>query len=183
MPSETLTILGPNGIGKSTLLKVLAGHKKPDAGRILWNQEDIHDNFAAYKQNLAWLGHQDALKPVLTVGENLEHYSKFYKTDMIQTLRKTNLLHLLDIPARLLSAGQKRRVALSRLLLKPATLWLLDEPTVGLDQESLSLFSEILHDFQKQGGMIIMITHTDFPLHNNKTLRLSHPSPTQTPNS
>lgn len=175
---EALCIQGPNGVGKSTLLKILAGFTKPDAGSILWNTRNIfkqRENYEAYLQNITWLGHSNALKPMMTVRENLELYARFYKTDLKNGLKQFNLSHLTDVPVRLLSAGQQRRTALARILLKPATIWLLDEPTVGLDHENTANLVEILTAFQKNKGMILISTHTDLPLTNTQILNLSPP--------
>lgn len=176
---ESLCIHGPNGVGKSTLLRILAGFRKPDSGNVLWNSRNIfehHETYENYLQTIAWLGHSNALKPIMTVRENLQLYSKFYKTNLHDCLKKFNLYHLIDTPVRLLSAGQKRRTALARILLKPATIWLLDEPTVGLDRENMINLAEIFASFQKNGGMILVSTHTDLPLINAKSLNLSLPS-------
>lgn len=172
---ESLIIKGSNGAGKSTLLRILAGLRSIDAGKITWNNENITDDFAEHTQRIAWLSHQDSLKPALTVSENLQLVNQLYKTDIYTALKTVNIEHMADIPARMLSAGQKRRTALARILLKPARLWLLDEPSVGLDTETIQKLGYIFKDFTKQGGMIIATTHIPLPLENSKTLYLTPP--------
>ncbi|WP_340163366.1 heme ABC exporter ATP-binding protein CcmA [Commensalibacter communis] len=169
---ESLIITGKNGAGKSTLLRILAGLRSPDAGQMTWNKADITENAIEHTQHIAWLSHQDSLKSALTAKENLLITSQIYKTDLQAALKTVNLDHMADIPVRMLSAGQKRRTALARILLKPAQLWLLDEPSVGLDQETIEQLGLIFKKFTKQGGMIITTTHIPLPLENSKTLHL-----------
>lgn len=173
---EAIIIQGPNGVGKSTLLRILAGFKKPDTGVIYWKKENVFQNYSEYLQNIAWLGHNDALKSSLTLKENLLLYAKLYKTDLTEALTKLNLLHYINTPVRLLSAGQKRRAALARILLKPAKLWFLDEPTVGLDHKTIIKLADIFMAFQKQGGIILASTHVPLPLAQPQILQLSPPT-------
>lgn len=170
---QSLIIQGPNGAGKSTLLRVLAGLRSIDAGTITWNNDNITEHYTEHTQRIAWLSHQDSLKPALTVKENLQLISQLYQTDIESALKTIKIDHMADIPARMLSAGQKRRTALARILLKPAQLWLLDEPSVGLDQETIELLGHIFKDFTNQGGMIITTTHVSLPLENSKILYLT----------
>lgn len=173
---ESLIIQGPNGAGKSTLLRLLVGLRSVDAGQITWNNQNIAEYSYEHSQNIAWLSHQDSLKPALTVKENLQLTSQIYKTDLHAALKTVNLIHMADIPTRMLSAGQKRRTALARILLKPAQLWLLDEPSVGLDQETIQQLGYIFKSFTQQGGMIITTTHVPLPLQNSKVLHLTPPT-------
>lgn len=170
---QSLIIKGPNGAGKSTLLRILAGLRSIDAGKITWNNENISNNFAEHTQRIAWLSHQDSLKPALTVKENLQLFSQLYKTDIHTALKMVNIDPMADIPVRMLSAGQKRRTALARILLKPAKLWLLDEPSVGLDAETIQQLGYLFKDFTSRGGMIITTTHIPLPLENSKMLYLT----------
>lgn len=167
---QALLLLGPNGSGKSTLLRLLAGLKRPDAGAILWQGEDALADLATHAGRVAYLGHLDAIKPGLTATENLS----FAAAGRVVTpaLAAMGLEALADLPARMLSAGQRRRLALARLALSPAPLWLLDEPTLGLDVASLDRLGALLATHRAQGGMVVAATHLDLPLPGAGTLRL-----------
>ncbi|MFT8718419.1 heme ABC exporter ATP-binding protein CcmA [Acetobacter sp.] len=167
---EALLLTGPNGAGKSTLLRVLAGLRRPDAGQVLWNDEDVFADRALYAQRVAYLGHQDALKPGLTLLENLSLFARGGSLE--QALDAFALRSLEDTPARLLSAGQKRRAALTRIILADAPLWLLDEPSLGLDARSVERLGEALRRHREKGGMVIATTHVPLPLENVRHLAL-----------
>jgi len=128
-----LVLAGPNGSGKSTLLRLLAGLVRPAAGRVLWDGTDAFSDIAGHGRRVTYVGHQDAVKPGLTVTENLRFAAAVSGRPIAAALAAVGLEALADLPARMLSAGQKRRLALSRLVLSAAPLWLLDEPTLGLD--------------------------------------------------
>ena len=137
-----LLLTGPNGSGKSTLLRLLAGLLRPEAGQLLWDGADALADLPSHAARLRYLGHQDAVKPGLTVAENLRFWGG---GDAIRhALEAVDLLRLADLPARMLSAGQKRRLAIARLALAPAPLWLLDEPTLGLDGASVARVGALL---------------------------------------
>ncbi len=164
---EALLLLGENGSGKSTLLRVLAGLKRPDAGRVTWNDIDIQDDPAP----VAYLGHLDAIKLGLTVAENLSVAATGRPLD--PALEAMDLVRLRDLPSRMLSAGQRRRLALARLALAPsAGLWLLDEPTLGLDAASVERFGVLLAQHLESGGVVVTATHLPLPLPNAAELRL-----------
>ncbi|HYZ63546.1 MAG TPA: heme ABC exporter ATP-binding protein CcmA [Acetobacteraceae bacterium] len=153
-----LVLLGPNGSGKSTLLRVLAGLKRPDAGRVTWQGRDIEDDPAP----VAYVGHLDAVKPGLTVAENLGFAAR--GRDVGPALASMDLRALRDLPARMLSAGQRRRVALARLALADAKLWLLDEPSLGLDAASVGALGAMLEAHRARGGVVVAATHLPLPL-------------------
>ncbi len=160
---EALLLLGPNGSGKSTLLRVLAGLKQPDAGTLEWPG-------AGESVPVAYLGHADAIKPGLTVSENLRFAAAGQA--LAPALAALGLDALGDLPARMLSAGQRRRLALARLPLSRAPLWLLDEPTLGLDTASLGLLAGLLAAHRVAGGGVVAATHQDMVLPGAATLRL-----------
>lgn len=160
-PGGALLLTGPNGAGKSTLLRVLAGLKRPDAGAVTWNGEPVGEARVAY------LGHLDAVKPGLTVRENLA----FPPTDG-SGIAELALAPLLDVPGRMLSAGQKRRVALARTAGRGAALWLLDEPTLGLDAASVQALGTVLARHRAGGGAVVAATHLPLPLPGAGEMRL-----------
>lgn len=168
---EALLLLGPNGSGKSTLLRALAGLLPPSAGTIAWDGVDIAKAMEAHRARLAFIGHQDAVKPGLGVAENLRFWAGLgggagIDAGVGAALAAFGLTSLADRPARFLSAGQKRRLALSRLALnrlapRPADLWLLDEPTNALDAVSRQAFLTLLRRHLERGGMAVIATHED----------------------
>jgi heme exporter protein A len=168
-----LVLAGPNGSGKSTLLRLLAGLIRPAAGRLLWDGADALTDLAGHARRVAYLGHQDAVKPGLTAAENLRFAASVSGRPIVAALASLGLEALADLPARMLSAGQKRRLALSRLLLSTAPVWLLDEPTLGLDTASLERFGGLLARHREGGGMVVAATHVTLPLPDAGELRLS----------
>ena len=161
-PGGALLLLGANGSGKSTLLRVLAGLKRPDAGEVTWD--------GGTELPVAYLGHLDAVKPGLTAAENLAFAARGGACGA--ALAAMDLAPLRDIPARFLSAGQKRRLALARLLLAPARVWLLDEPTLGLDTASIARLGGVLAGHRAAGGVVVVATHVDLPLPDAAEYRL-----------
>lgn len=168
-----LVLAGPNGSGKSTLLRLLAGLVRPAAGRVLWDGTDALTDPAMQGRRVAYLGHQDAVKPGLTVTENLHFAAAVSGRPIAAALSALGLETLADLPARMLSAGQKRRLALSRLVLSSAPIWLLDEPTLGLDTGSIERFGALLAAHRTSGGMVVAATHVPLPLPDAAGLRLN----------
>ena len=163
-PGGAALLLGPNGAGKSTLLRVLAGLKRPEAGEVSWAGAPVDEPGA----DLAYLGHLDALKLGLTVRENLR-----FPPASDRALAPLGLLPLIDVPARFLSAGQRRRVALARLVGRGAGLWLLDEPTLGLDAASVDALGALLATHRASGGVVVALPpHLPLPLPGAAELRL-----------
>ncbi|WP_413789127.1 heme ABC exporter ATP-binding protein CcmA [Rhodopila sp.] len=167
-----LVLAGPNGSGKSTLLRLLAGLVQPVAGQLLWDGRNALADPAAHGRRVAYVGHLDAVKPGLTVAENLRFAARVTGRPVAEALDVLALRGLADLPARMLSAGQKRRLALSRLALSAAPLWLLDEPTIGLDTASIAAFGAMLRRHLADGGMVVAATHVPLPLDHADRLPL-----------
>jgi heme exporter protein A len=160
---ETLLLRGANGAGKSSLLRAVAGLAPLAAGTLLWNGEDVLQDHPAHAKRIAWLGHLDAIKPSLTTAENVADTA---------ALQAVGLTAYAALPARLLSAGQKRRLAIARVIAAKAPLWLLDEPSTGLDAASVTQFIGICERHCAGGGLIIASTHTPLEPLAAKTLFL-----------
>ncbi|EGN74677.1 heme ABC exporter, ATP-binding protein CcmA [Idiomarina sp. A28L] len=162
---EIWQIEGPNGAGKSSLLRILAGLLPAQAGSVSFQQQLISEDREAYYQNLLFIGHKAGVKPELTAIENLEFYAAVQGVELKETpyelLAKVGLVGLEDIPAQGLSAGQQRRIALARLWLTQASLWILDEPFTALDVEGIALLHARFAEHLKAGGAIILTSHQE----------------------
>ena len=176
-PGDCLILTGANGTGKSSLLRMMAGLLRPVTGILSWAEEpinSIHDHAG----RLAYMGHQDMIKPVLSAWENLRFLAALHgvspQMDVLEPFGLTSLAH---IPGRMLSAGQKRRVALSRLIAAPVPLWLLDEPTTALDRASIAILEAVIARHRSAGGMVVLSTHSDLNLSDIQTLNLEEYTP------
>jgi heme exporter protein A len=169
---EALTLTGPNGAGKSTLLRVLAGLLLPAAGRVLWQGQDALIDPPLHARRVAYVGHQDAIKPGLTAAENLAFAARIGRVPVAAGLAAMGLSALGDLPTRMLSAGQRRRLALARLALWQAPLWLVDEPTLGLDTRAIGLFESLVSTHRARGGIVVAATHTALAFAGAAELRL-----------
>jgi heme exporter protein A len=174
---EALLLTGPNGSGKSSLLRLMAGLLAPEAGRLLWDGAAVLDDPDSHRARIHYVGHLDALKPALTVAENLAFYAALRgRPADAQTLARAmsqfRLDRLADTPARFLSQGQRRRAALARVLAAPAALWLLDEPTLALDDASLRQLGAVLADHLAAGGHVIAATHAPIAVAKAQRLEL-----------
>jgi heme exporter protein A len=170
-----LLLTGPNGSDKSSLLRIMAGLLKPAAGKLSREGTAADDDPDGMRAELHYIGHLDAVKPVLSVSENLAFWAGLRANDgggIGAALEPFGLGPLAETPARLLSAGQRRRLALSRLIAAPAVLWLLDEPSVGLDRDSLAALEAAIARHRGSGGMVIVATHTTIDLPGAERLKL-----------
>jgi heme exporter protein A len=174
---SALAVVGPNGAGKSSLLRLIAGLLPPAGGTLEWDGAKTADDPDAHRARLHYLGHLDALKPALTPAEILHFHAGLRGAavgrDRIATaLDAFGMFPLADLPARFLSQGQRRRVALARLLVVPAPLWLLDEPTLGLDADSLGRLGAAISLHRANGGIVIAATHGGLDLGQHDRLEL-----------
>ncbi len=157
---EALAVVGPNGSGKTSLLRLIAGVLMPTAGSIALEGGESELTLA---EQAHYLGHRDALKPALSVAENLTFWRDFLggaTSDLAENLAHVELEHAARLPAAFLSAGQRRRLSIARLLTVHRPVWLLDEPTNALDTAGQRLFAQLMGDHLARGGLIIAATHT-----------------------
>lgn len=162
---EAIELRGPNGAGKSSLLRLLAGLNRPAAGSLNFSGDSL-------AESSHYIGHQEALKPALTVRENLDFWSRFLGGHASPNLTAFRLENLGNDETRFLSEGQRRRLALSRLVSVPRPVWLLDEPTIGLDQTALSDLRREMENHLTKGGLIIAATHTSLGLASARILEI-----------
>lgn len=171
-----LVLTGTNGSGKTTLLRTLAGFNKPSAGQILWNGHDITDSgvFHQYKLQLNWLSLKDAIKERLTVYENVAWFEllESKQGNSLPALELMGLGKLAKEKARILSMGQRKRLQLARLLATDRPIWLLDEPSVALDDDGVKLLEYIIAEHRKKGGIVIVATHLPIQIEDAMDLRL-----------
>ena len=159
---QVLLIEGRNGAGKTSLLRILTGFRKHDEGDLFWNNELIDDTQEFY-QDTAYIGHNNGLKESLTAEENL-HYAQALAISTLtidDALEQVGLNGYQETFVRFMSAGQKRRLALARLLCTHKPLWILDEPFTSLDRASIKLFEKFIETHANQGGLVIMTSHHD----------------------
>ena len=176
-PCTLLHVQGANGSGKTTLLRTLCGLLQQQAGEISWNGESTTRLREDYCRDVLFLGHLNGIKNDLTGIENLrvaatldgDHVAE---QEIWDALARMGLAGFEDLPTKMLSQGQKRRVALARLLLSSAKLWVLDEPFVALDVKAVELLQSLIADHVAGGGMAILTTHQEVPLTSGQIQRL-----------
>ena len=167
---ELLELRGANGAGKSSLLRLIAGLNQSPTGSLVLEQASAESSLA---ESCHYIGHAEANKSALTLRQNLNFWSTFFGNGNVERgLAAFDLTSIADDPARLLSSGQKRRLSLARLATVERKLWLLDEPTVGLDQNSTSKLNDLLQSHLSSGGMAIVATHADLGIKAKKNLAL-----------
>jgi heme exporter protein A len=170
-----LLLAGANGSGKSSLLRLLAGLLPAKAGAIYWNGAPVAADPEAHRARLAFIGHRDAVKPGMSVAENIEDWAALYRAPAnagMTALAGFDLERFADLPARYLSAGQRRRLALARLLLVERPLWLLDEPQAGLDEAATARLAEAIAQHRAGGGIAIVASHGGLDLPAAERLNL-----------
>ena len=156
---QALAVVGPNGSGKTSLLHLIAGLLAPAAGSLVLEGGDTE---LTLPEQSHYLGHRDALKPALSVAENLSFWRDFLggdAGDLASCLATVGLGHAIHLPAAYLSAGQRRRLSIARLLVVKRPVWLLDEPTSALDTAGQELFAGVTRDHLAGGGIVIAATH------------------------
>jgi len=170
---EALIVLGPNGAGKSSLLRIIAGLLRPSAGDIALEGGDPE---STVPEQAHYLGHQDAFKPSLSVTENLRFWTNFLGGDMglatPAALDAVGLSALAGLPAGYLSAGQRRRLSLARLIAMRRPIWLLDEPSSALDTAGQERLAQLMGDHLARGGLIVAATHAQLGLSGARELKL-----------
>jgi heme exporter protein A len=176
-PGTLLHVEGPNGSGKTTLLRAVCGLLQPQKGDIRWDGENIRRLKEDYCRDVLYLGHLNGIKNDLTGLENLT-VSATLDGDEVQegevwtALKRMGLAGFEDLPTRVLSQGQKKRVALARLPLSNARLWVLDEPFTALDKAAVELLQTLIAEHVAEGGMAIITTHQEVPLTSGQIQRL-----------
>ena len=174
---ELLHLQGHNGSGKTTLMRTLCGLIAPSEGAVNWNGTNIRRQREEFAAEMLFLGHLNGLKDDLTAVENLRILCQLdgldiSDEDLWQVLEKMGLYGHEDLPVRVLSQGQKRRVSLARLLLSKSPLWLLDEPFTALDKAAVDFLQTVIADHIKQGGLVILTTHQQVALTTGEVKQL-----------
>ncbi|HTH17765.1 MAG TPA: heme ABC exporter ATP-binding protein CcmA, partial [Magnetospirillum sp.] len=157
---------------------------RPTVGQVLWGDIPAGEDAEAHAARTHYVGHHDAIKPVLSVAENLRFWARLHEPHLPTAskavdgaLERFGLSHLRDIPGKMLSAGQKRRTNLARLLAAPSPLWLLDEPTTALDKASIKVLEAVMAEHRAKGGMVVLSTHQDVDLPGARELHLDEFTP------
>ena len=174
---QVVQIEGANGSGKTTLLRMICGMLLPISGEVRWNGENILKDRSEYYEEMTYLGHAHGVKGDFTPLENLNFEKSLIKTSDRYTseeiLQKVGLAGFEDIPSRTLSAGQRRRITLGRLLLTDSRLWVLDEPFTSLDKQGQTLVEDLLVEHVDNGGMVLITSHQRINIHSSESIVVS----------
>jgi heme exporter protein A len=174
---QLLLVQGGNGQGKTSLLRLLTGLGRPEQGEVRWHGQPIARCRNSFYREMAYLAHANGIKDELNPVENLRfhgalHNRPFAQGQAVETLQRLGLSRCLDMPCRALSFGQRRRVALTALLLAGASLWILDEPLTGLDVHAVALVEGLIREHLNGGGMVVTTTHQEMNLEGANVQRL-----------
>lgn len=176
-PGELVHVTGPNGTGKTTLLRVICGLLRPEQGEVRWNGIPIGAARSDYQRSLAYAAHEPALKPDLTPLENLKFMvglkRRVSQGALRSCLERSGVAACADLPVRALSAGQRRRVTMARVLALEAELWLLDEPYTNLDAAGAALLSALLDEHIARGGLALVVAHHELTAERPRRLELA----------
>jgi heme exporter protein A len=178
--SQVLQVEGPNGAGKSSLLRILAGFLIPDSGHLSYQQQLLRGDRSEFNADLLFIGHKAAINGHMSAVENVKFWISLHSTnndfDVFDLLGRLGLVGLEEVPVSQLSAGQQRKVALARLWLTSARLWILDEPFTAIDKKGVSGLQVKFQHHLDSGGMIVLTTHQDLTAQfdNLKTVRLEY---------
>jgi len=158
-PGDTVWVAGSNGIGKTSLLKCIAGLLRPERGQVVWSGQDVHKQISS---DAGYQGHHDGHKPNLTAFENLRFWQTAFVSPIApeQALEKAGLSAQASLRAKVLSAGQSRRLSLARLLIKQASLWILDEPAAAMDKKGRQIIHTLVAEHVAVGGCALIASHT-----------------------
>jgi heme exporter protein A len=173
---DIVQVEGPNGSGKTSLLRILAGLSQPYDGSVLFQEQCISEQADVFHQNLLYLGHLPGVKGEMSAQENLEFNLALHGNDVStaeETLEKVNLLGFEDALASHLSAGQHRRISLARLWQSTAPIWILDEPFTAIDKRGVNKLEQLFLAHAQRGGCVILTTHQDLSFHEDKVKKIT----------
>ena len=180
-PGEIVQVEGPNGVGKTSLFRLIVGLSIPYEGSIYWQETCTLLDREGFYQNLLYLGHKTGIKPELTALENLQFFKKlqpsYRDVDLWQVLAKVGLAGYEDIVTAQLSAGQQRRVALARLWLNDCPLWILDEPFTAIDKSGVQVLEQLFIKHAQQGGIVLLTTHQDLAIKSEQLRKITLKKP------